>query len=378
MAPIRVGIIGLGAKEAGLVAVGSWAASALLPSFLNSPHYEITAVQNSSVESSQRSIDFHKLGPKVKAYGTPEDIANDPNVDLVAVSINVGHHYVVTKPALLAKKQVFVEWPLGANTTEAEELTQLARDANLKTVIGTQFLSDPAFAKLKEIVDSGVLGKITSTEAQISPNYGPPNVWGADATYYLDLKTGGNEFHIAMAHFLAGLLHVLGDFATVKATFATQYPKVKLVNTSTGEVVDPAFPRKAPEHMFVHGVLNNGALASVNYRRSPHVIGKPTQWVISGTEGEVEFTIDAPMLQMGSHKREIRIKTAKDGKEAKVIAWEAETKTPAYVEGVAFPGQNTAYLFEDYAQGRAPDFESALRLHKLLDRIVKDANPKYD
>lgn len=200
MAPIRVGIIGLGAKEAGLNAVGSWAASALLPSFLNSPHYEVTAVCNSSVESSQRSIDFHKLGPKVKAYGSPQDIANDPNVDLVAVSINVKHHYVVTKPALLAKKQVFVEWPLGASTAEAEELTQLAKDANLKTVIGTQFISDPAFAKLKEIVDSGVIGKVTSTQASIAPNFGLLDVWGADATYYLDLKSGGNEFHIGMAH----------------------------------------------------------------------------------------------------------------------------------------------------------------------------------
>lgn len=177
---------------------------------------------------------------------------------------------------------------------------------------------------------------------------------------------------------LAGLLHVLGDFATVKASFATQYPTVKLLNTSTGEIVNPSFPRKAPDHMFVHGVLNNGALASVTYRRSPHQVGKPTQWVISGTEGEIELTIESPMLQMGSHKRVIRIKTAKDGDEVREIAWEKETKTPAHVEGVAFPGQNTAYLFEDFAQGRAPDFESALRLHKLLDRIVKDANPKYD
>jgi predicted dehydrogenase len=153
---------------------------------------------------------------------------------------------------------------------------------------------------------------------------------------------------------------------------------VKLLNTSTGELIDPAYPRKAPDHMFVQGVLNNGALASVNYRRSPHLIGKPTQWVISGTEGEIEFTVDGPMLQMGSHQREIRIKTAKDTDGARVIAWEKETKTPAYVESVAFPGQNTAYLFEDFVQGKAPDFEEALRLHKLLDRIVKDANPKYD
>ncbi|EHK47069.1 hypothetical protein TRIATDRAFT_177332, partial [Trichoderma atroviride IMI 206040] len=292
MAPIRVGIIGLGAKEAGLLSVGSWAASALLPSFLNSPHYEVVAVSNSSVASSQRSIDFHKLGPNVKAYGSPEDIANDPNVDLVAVSINVGHHYVVTKPALLAKKQVFVEWPLGANTVEAEELTKLARDANLKTIIGTQFISDPALVKLKELVASGAIGKVTSSEAQLAPTFGPPDVWGADATYYLDLKTGGNEFHIALAHFLAGFVDVLGDFATVKASFATQYPTVKLLDHSTGKIVNPSFPRKAPDHMFVQGVLNSGALASVNYRRTTDIVGKTTRWIITGTEGEIEFTID--------------------------------------------------------------------------------------
>ncbi|UKZ69283.1 uncharacterized protein TrAtP1_010293 [Trichoderma atroviride] len=228
MAPIRVGIIGLGAKEAGLLSVGSWAASALLPSFLNSPHYEVVAVSNSSVASSQRSIDFHKLGPNVKAYGSPEDIANDPNVDLVAVSINVGHHYVVTKPALLAKKQVFVEWPLGANTVEAEELTKLARDANLKTIIGTQFISDPALVKLKELVASGAIGKVTSSEAQLAPTFGPPDVWGADATYYLDLKTGGNEFHIALAHCKCNPTRTFAIWATTEANGDTQNSPCRL------------------------------------------------------------------------------------------------------------------------------------------------------
>lgn len=175
---------------------------------------------------------------------------------------------------------------------------------------------------------------------------------------------------------LAGFLHVLGDFATVKASFSTQYPKVKLLNTSTGEIVKPEYPRKAPDHMFVQGVLNNGAIASVNYRRSPQQIGKPTRWLISGTEGEIEFTVEGPMLQMGSNPREIRIKTAKDENGPRVVEWAGST--PAHVESVAFPGQNTAYLFEDFAQGKAPDFEAALELHKLLDRIVKDANPKYD
>ena len=65
---------------------------------LASPHYQIVAVANSSVESAQASIDAHKLGTSVKAYGTPSDIANDPNVDLVLVSVNVVHHYKYVLP----------------------------------------------------------------------------------------------------------------------------------------------------------------------------------------------------------------------------------------------------------------------------------------
>ncbi|KAM0261039.1 hypothetical protein ACHAQJ_002478 [Trichoderma viride] len=376
MAPIRIGLIGLGATDAAL-GPGTWAVAAHLASFVPSPHFEIVAVCNSSVESARRSIEYHKLPSTVKAYGNPEDIANDPDVDLVSVSVAVFSHYKVAKPALLAKKQVFVEWPLGANTTEAEELAKLAKEANVKTIIGTQFRVDPALIKVKELIDSGAIGKVTSTEAQLSPVFGPPDVWMAEVAYYLDLKSGGNEFHIAMAHFLEGLLYVLGGFATIKASFSIQYPLVKLIDTKTGNVVDPAYPRAAPDHMFVQGVLDSGAIASVNYHRTPQPIGKNMRWVISGTEGEIEFTIDGGQVQMGSSVREIRLKTVQDENAARVIEW--GTGTPAHVEGVKFPGQNTAHLFEAFAHGKknVPDFQDALRLHKLLDRIVKDANPDY-
>ncbi|KAF3074572.1 Galactose/lactose metabolism regulatory protein GAL80 [Trichoderma lentiforme] len=370
MAPVKVGIIGLGATGPAL-GPGAWAVAAHLASFVPSPHYEIVAVCNSSVESAQRSIDFHKLPSTVKAYGNPEDIANDPNVDLVVVSIIVTNHHKVAKPAVLAKKQVFVEWPLGANTGEAEELTKLAKEANLKTIVGSQFRLDPALIKFKELIDSGAIGKVTSTQAQYSPFFGPPGTWMADAAYYLDFKSGGNEFHIAFGHFFDSFLYVLGDFATVKATFSQQYPIMKLVNTKTGEIVDPAFPKTAPDHMFVQGVLDSGAIASVNYNRPGELVGKTLRWTISGTEGEIELTLNGA-LQMGHSEREIRIKTGED-KEARVVDW--QVSTPAHVEGVQFPGQNTARLFEAYAHNdkSVPDFEDGLRLHRLLDRIAKDA-----
>lgn len=199
MSPIRVGLIGLSSEPAGL-GQGKWGVSAHLASLRPSPHYEIVAVCNSSVESARRSIEFHKLPASVKAYGSAEDLANDPNVELVDVSIEVGKHLLAAKPALLAKKQVFVEWPLGASTAEAEEMLQLAKEGNLKTAVGTQFRADPWLAKVKQLVESGAIGRVTSSDVQISSPLGPIDIWTAEAEYYLDFESGGNEFHIFFAH----------------------------------------------------------------------------------------------------------------------------------------------------------------------------------
>ena len=124
--PIRVGLIGLG-RGTGTMKPGLWAAQGHLPFLLASPNFRVTAVCNSSVKSAQASITYHKLGADVKAYGDPEDLASDNDVDLIVVSVGVAQHYTLTKPAILAGKDVFVEWPLGKTAVEAEELTKLAK-----------------------------------------------------------------------------------------------------------------------------------------------------------------------------------------------------------------------------------------------------------
>jgi len=113
------------------MAPGVWGAIAHLPSLRASPHYEIVALCNSTIESAQSSIDFHKLGPNVKAYGSPEDIANDTDVDLILCSVVITKHYELIKPALLAGKNVFVEWPLA--------VSRIAISCFLKSEMNTAF-----------------------------------------------------------------------------------------------------------------------------------------------------------------------------------------------------------------------------------------------
>jgi predicted dehydrogenase len=64
MAPTRVGFIGLSKS--------GWAPGAHLPELKANPDYEIVAICNSSIESSQEAIKLYELPSSVKAYGNPE------------------------------------------------------------------------------------------------------------------------------------------------------------------------------------------------------------------------------------------------------------------------------------------------------------------
>lgn len=83
MAPIRVGIIGLSAKQ------DAWATKAHLPRLRDSPNYQILALCNSSVASSKAAVKVHNLAESTRAYGSPDELFADSDVDLVVISTRV-------------------------------------------------------------------------------------------------------------------------------------------------------------------------------------------------------------------------------------------------------------------------------------------------
>lgn len=69
-------------------------------------------------------------------------------------------HHSMAKEALLAGKDVMVEKPLALSTTDGIELVELASKKGKILMVGHLLQYHPAVQKLKELVDSGELGKI--------------------------------------------------------------------------------------------------------------------------------------------------------------------------------------------------------------------------
>ena len=211
MGTIRVGIIGLSAAR-NYGGPGTWAAATHLPALQNLASYEIVALANSTVESAKRSISAHELPLSTKAYGSPEDIAKDPDVDLVVVCVQVQKHYELAKPALLNKKKVLVEWPIAATIDDVEELTQLAKDNGVDTAVGLQARAAPAIQKLKEILSSGQIGRVLSSTVVGSSSKLNTETWAEDLKYYLDISSGV-EFAIGFGHCTRSHSYYLAYFA---------------------------------------------------------------------------------------------------------------------------------------------------------------------
>ncbi len=83
-----------------------------------------------------------------------------PPVDAVVIATPSETHYDLAKISLLAGKHVLVEKPLALTEGEAKDLVQLGDQKGLTLMVGHILQYHAAVAKLKELLDSGELGKI--------------------------------------------------------------------------------------------------------------------------------------------------------------------------------------------------------------------------
>lgn len=143
--PIRVGIIGLSADP------NAWTSAAHIAPLRGnlSSKYTVTALSTSSPETAAAAAEKWGL-PKAKAYSSAEDIAKDPDVDLVVIGVKLPFHKDLALPALKAGKDVFVEWPL-AFRDEIDELVQVAKVGGGRTVMGLQARTSPVIQKVCHI-----------------------------------------------------------------------------------------------------------------------------------------------------------------------------------------------------------------------------------
>ncbi|MGH9680290.1 MAG: Gfo/Idh/MocA family oxidoreductase, partial [Candidatus Acidiferrales bacterium] len=96
----------------------------------------------------------------VRRYESYEGLLESDDIQAVVISAPASDHFELAKRGLLSGKDVFVEKPLALTVDEGLELSDLANKSSLVLMVGHLLRYHPAIQKLKQLIQSGSLGKV--------------------------------------------------------------------------------------------------------------------------------------------------------------------------------------------------------------------------
>lgn len=223
--------------------------------------HQLAAVAARNLERAQ---EFAKKFEIPKAYGSYEELANDPGIDIVYVaSINTAH-VEHCKMMLNAGKHVLCEKPLAMNTREVKEILELAKQKKLffMEAFWTRFF--PAIHELKNQLDSGVIGEpmaltaefgvVLRSERVLSKELGGGAV--LDLGCYLvflsqfvfqekpsKVVASGHLFDSGVDNCsTTSLLYSKDRIATLTTSMSCQYKNSAMIHGTKGTIEVPRFP----------------------------------------------------------------------------------------------------------------------------------------
>jgi predicted dehydrogenase len=208
----------------------------------------------------------------VRAYETAEKLLSDSEIDAVCICTPSGFHADGAIKAINAGKHVMIEKPLAVTDADCDRIIRAAKEKGVTAGVITQYRFSPAIQRLKELVDSGKLGKIISAELVMKYNrtqeYYDSSAWRG--TWCLD---GGSLMNQGI-HGVDALLYVMGEVKSVCGYMGTLTHNMEAEDTACAAVA------------FQSGAFGLVQSTTCIYR------GYPRNLVVSGTKGTVSVKDD--------------------------------------------------------------------------------------
>ncbi|RLD06182.1 MAG: gfo/Idh/MocA family oxidoreductase, partial [Chloroflexi bacterium] len=110
--------------------------------------------------SDEKAKAYAKKWEIPRAYGSYEALLADPEIDVIYNSLPNHLHADWTIKALKAGKHVLCEKPLGLTASDVDKMFATAKESGRVLTEAFMYRHHPQTLKVKEIVESGVLGKL--------------------------------------------------------------------------------------------------------------------------------------------------------------------------------------------------------------------------
>lgn len=193
----------------GMIGTGNVTELKSAPSFNKIEGSRLVAVGNRTPEKAENYAKRHGIPAW---HQDSYEVIRDPEVDVVYIATPPGSHVDYALETIKAGKPVYIEKPMARTWEECQVINQAAEKAGVPVYVAYYRRSLPYFRKVKEIADSGVLGKILHINMQQyfparDEDYQPEKLpWRVKPE-----DSGGGYFHDMGCHALDILFYIFGD-----------------------------------------------------------------------------------------------------------------------------------------------------------------------
>lgn len=123
-----------------------------------------------AARNKERAEAFAENWKMEKAYGSYEELVNDPLVDVIYVATPNGLHKEHSILAMKHKKHVMCEKPFASNAREVEEMIAVAKEEDVFLMEGMWTRYFPLVQQVKKWVEENKIGKVKMIEADFGFN----------------------------------------------------------------------------------------------------------------------------------------------------------------------------------------------------------------
>lgn len=178
-------------------------------------------VKNSSLISVMRRNE-----EKVKDFAERHQVPNwttdatklieDENVNAVYIATPPSSHLTYALQALKAGKNIYLEKPMVLNSKEAGILSNALNHCNSKITVAHYRRELPVFIKVKELLDSNIIGEVSSVEIDIAQSKSANLIAKTDENWRTNPEvSGGGYFHDIAPHQIDLMCYYFGEVVNI-------------------------------------------------------------------------------------------------------------------------------------------------------------------
>ena len=309
--------------------------------------------------------------------GDWRDIVQDPNVDVVDICTPNFLHKEIALEAIANGKHVYSEKPLALTAEDAKLMYEAAKKANVKTLVGFNYIKNPTTQLAREIIVNGEIGEVV-------------HFYGTHNEDYLANKNTPLDWHCVKEK--AGL-GALGDLAA-HIVQMSQYLLGQDIRAVIGDmqtvIKNRPNPHNVQERLAVENEdqatalvrFDNGCMGTIETSRIACGRKMGLSYVITGTKGSISYTQERMAeLKLYLHDEDPArqgFKTILTGP----LHPDYKNFCVSAGHGIGFNDQKTVEI-RDLVNGLAspegvlyPDFEEGYKVSSVLDAIALSYHQK--